>query len=69
LAVKDARRQAENHGVHLRIVPEPTTEPTTATFSPDHRSPRWLGLLGGVLGLLTAAQVFVVVDSLRTLLI
>ncbi|MGD9753247.1 MAG: hypothetical protein AB7W59_19815 [Acidimicrobiia bacterium] len=47
-----------------RSAPRPLTIPTACTAAPDHRSPRWLGAVSGVLFLLSAGTVVATVERL-----
>lgn len=52
----------------LRLLPEPAAARELDRFTPDHRSPRWLGLISAVLCLLSAGTVVATVDRLWHLL-
>ncbi len=54
--------------MHLRVVTDARSDDAPAPFRPDHRSPRWLGLLSLVLSALTVLQIAACFESLRHLL-
>ncbi len=62
-------RAPKNDSVTSPSAPRPVTIPLARTAAPDHRSPRWLGAVSGVLLLLSAGAVVATVDSLWRLFV